>query len=313
MNTVLTQLEARLFGNNNGMVLRSDSEAGLPPMMPVELDQHTATHLVLKNGDEMAKGLMTGILGGLGGVYGSLMALYFLIKGDMSSFGIMFLVASGFVIIPFVLEMLFSLDPPILFNRRTREVYVMHEDRLYHAPWDCIGALTYEYQMVHQNTGAMTNAPLEVLVHEYQQVEKQLFVSLGLPMGKTVVMQQHFWSYLQAYMDKGPWFDEHGQSCESPRHIKALLAATHVNRRDELGSNWKMWRESLSGAHFFLLLYALLFYPAYAIWDFTLAMAKRRTRNQWPKEVRERLKPDGPTTRLVDLERNVSCAKDSIV
>jgi len=313
VNTVLTQLEARLFGNNNGMVLRSDSEAGLPPMMPVELDQHTATHLVLKNGDEMAKGLMTGILGGLGGVYGSLMALYFLIKGDMSSFGIMFLVASGFVIIPFVLEMLFSLDPPILFNRRTREVYVMHEDRLYHAPWDCIGALTYEYQMVHQNTGAMTNAPLEVLVHEYQQVEKQLFVSLGLPMGKTVVMQQHFWSYLQAYMDKGPWFDEHGQSCESPRHIKALLAATHVNRRDELGSNWKMWRESLSGAHFFLLLYALLFYPAYAIWDFTLAMAKRRTRNQWPKEVRERLKPDGPTTRLVDLERNVSCAKDSIV
>ena len=282
-------------------------------MMPVELDQHTATHLVLKNGDEMAKGLMTGILGGLGGVYGSLMALYFLIKGDMSSFGIMFLVASGFVIIPFVLEMLFSLDPPILFNRRTREVYVMHEDRLYHAPWDCIGALTYEYQMVHQNTGAMTNAPLEVLVHEYQQVEKQLFVSLGLPMGKTVVMQQHFWSYLQAYMDKGPWFDEHGQSCESPRHIKALLAATHVNRRDELGSNWKMWRESLSGAHFFLFIYALLFYPAYAIWDFTLAMAKRRTRNQWPKEVRERLKPDGPTTRLVDLERNVSCAKDSIV
>jgi len=313
VNTVLTQLEARLFGNNNGMVLRSDSEAGLPPMMPVELDQHTATHLVLKNGDEMAKGLMTGILGGLGGVYGSLMALYFLIKGDMSSFGIMFLVASGFVIIPFVLEMLFSLDPPILFNRRTREVYVMHEDRLYHAPWDCIGALTYEYQMVHQNTGAMTNAPLEVLVHEYQQVEKQLFVSLGLPMGKTVVMQQHFWSYLQAYMDKGPWFDEHGQSCESPRHIKALLAATHVNRRDELGSNWKMWRESLSGAHFFLFIYALLFYPAYAIWDFTLAMAKRRTRNQWPKEVRERLKPDGPITRLVDLERNVSCAKDSTV
>lgn len=37
--------------------------------------------------------------------------------------------------------------------------------------------------------------------------------------------------------------------------------------------------------------------------DFTYAIAKRRSRGQWPQWVKERLHPDGPTTRLVDLER----------
>ncbi|WP_448680971.1 hypothetical protein [Pseudomonas nicosulfuronedens] len=36
--------------------------------------------------------------------------------------------------------------------------------------------------------------------------------------------------------------------------------------------------------------------------DFTYAIAKRRSRGQWPQLVEERLRPDGPTTRLVDLE-----------
>ena len=298
---MLASLRARL-GHNNGAVLRSDSEADLPPMMPVELDQHTDTYLVFKSGDEMGKGVMTGIMGGGGGTGGLLMALYFLWSGDQSGFGIMFSLSTGFFVIPLVWEVLSKLAPPILVNRRTREVYVMHEDRLYHAPWDGIGALTYEYQMVHQNTGAMTNAPLEVLVHEYQQPEKQLFVSLGLPMGKTVAMQQHFWSYLQTYMDKGPWFDEQGKPCENPKYIQSLLAAVRANRRDDLKHSWKLWRESRSSHHLFLVFFCFLFYPIYAVADLTLAMAKRRSRGQWPKEVRERLKPDGPTTRLVDLE-----------
>ncbi|WP_169338852.1 hypothetical protein [Stutzerimonas azotifigens] len=36
---------------------------------------------------------------------------------------------------------------------------------------------------------------------------------------------------------------------------------------------------------------------------YTYAIAKRRCCNRWPQIVTERLHPDGPTTRLIDLER----------
>lgn len=36
--------------------------------------------------------------------------------------------------------------------------------------------------------------------------------------------------------------------------------------------------------------------------NFTYALAKRRARSQWPQMIRERLRADGPTSRLVDLE-----------
>lgn len=41
---------------------------------------------------------------------------------------------------------------------------------------------------------------------------------------------------------------------------------------------------------------------SYATAPFTYAIAKRRSRSQWPELIRERLRPDGPTTRLVDIE-----------
>ncbi len=37
--------------------------------------------------------------------------------------------------------------------------------------------------------------------------------------------------------------------------------------------------------------------------EFTYNIAKRRSRNRWPQIVTERLQPNGPTTRLIDLER----------
>jgi hypothetical protein len=39
------------------------------------------------------------------------------------------------------------------------------------------------------------------------------------------------------------------------------------------------------------------------IQEFTYILAKRRSRNLWPKVITERLKAGGPTARLVDLER----------
>ena len=46
-----------------------------------------------------------------------------------------------------------------------------------------------------------------------------------------------------------------------------------------------------------------LFYPAFLIRDITAKYARQRAaRNQWHPLVRERCRPDGPTTRLYDLE-----------
>jgi hypothetical protein len=47
----------------------------------------------------------------------------------------------------------------------------------------------------------------------------------------------------------------------------------------------------------------LFFYPTCRIQELTYSLAKRRSRNLWPAIVTERLKANGPTTRLVDLER----------
>jgi hypothetical protein len=52
-----------------------------------------------------------------------------------------------------------------------------------------------------------------------------------------------------------------------------------------------------------LLLGGVLFAPINALQNFTYAIAKRRARSQWPALVKERLRPGGPSNRLIDLER----------
>ena len=47
----------------------------------------------------------------------------------------------------------------------------------------------------------------------------------------------------------------------------------------------------------------LLFYPTFLIRDITAKYARKRAaRNQWHPLAKERCRPDGPTTRLYDLE-----------
>lgn len=52
-----------------------------------------------------------------------------------------------------------------------------------------------------------------------------------------------------------------------------------------------------------MLLNNIVFYPSNKIQDFVYERVKRRSRNRWPTVVTERLEADGPTTRLIDLER----------
>ena len=215
------------------------------------------------------------------------------------------------LITPFLWEIFRPLPLPILFNRRTREVYFDHDGELYHSPWDGIQALAGEFVMVGPHTGGMRNASLEILVRRLGEPDNALLVTLGLPMGKTLVMQKGFWEWLRAYMDNGPWFDENGQRSESDAFVKSMLAA-HIKptgflayqrqkiaeKKAEAGGN-----NYLTGSDTVLYLGHLFFYPMDWLQEFTYNIAKRRSRNRWPQIVSERLQSNGPTTRLIDLER----------
>lgn len=63
------------------------------------------------------------------------------------------------------------------------------------------------------------------------------------------------------------------------------------------GKNYLEWTDA------FMLAWEVLFYPMSWLQEFTYKIAKRRSRNRWPQLVTERLRADGPTTRLIDLER----------
>jgi hypothetical protein len=62
-------------------------------------------------------------------------------------------------------------------------------------------------------------------------------------------------------------------------------------------------RNFLSYGDLILVLGSILLLPVRTLQNFTYAIAKRRARSQWPTLVKERLRPDGPSSRLIDLER----------
>ncbi|WP_313054565.1 hypothetical protein [Pseudomonas lopnurensis] len=200
---------------------------------------------------------------------------------------------------------------PILLNRRTRELYFEQDDKLYHTSWDGIAAAAYAYGTVGPYTGGMRHAALEALLHRYGHPEEQVLLNLGSPIGKSLEMQLGFWEYLRAYIDNGPWFDEQGNSSDSPEFNQNLLAVrkrrghwTRLQWRD-IKEQYKAsgGRNFLSASDFILLLGGIFLAPLNALQNFTYAIAKRRSRSQWPQLIRERLRADGPTSRLVDLEQ----------
>lgn len=58
----------------------------------------------------------------------------------------------------------------------------------------------------------------------------------------------------------------------------------------------------MSSNDFLSLMLDPFFYPLSRIQEFTYSIAKRRSRNLWPSIITERLKANGPVTRLIDLE-----------
>jgi len=311
VSDLIQQARAR-FGQAPSVLLRADQSTGERPWEMFVTEEHTEHYLALKAGGDTDRGMLTGVMGGVGGVATILMSAILILTGKIEGVWMGLALAGIFFIVPFLWETRRPLPLPILFNRRTREVYFDHNGELYHSPWDGIQALAGEYVMVGPHTGGMRNASLEVLVRRLGEPDKALLVSLGLPMGKTLQMQKGFWEWLRAYMDNGPWFDENGQRSDSDAYIKEMLKAGDIKGTDwhsltlakiaekkaaNGGKNYLEWTDA------FMLAWEVLSYPTSWLHEYTYRIAKRRSRNRWPEIVTERLQPNGPTTRLLDLER----------
>jgi hypothetical protein len=307
----LIQQAREKYGQAPSTLLHADQPTGEKPMELFITDEHTEHYLALKAGGDSDRGLMTGVLGGIAAA-GVVMGLWILVfKNNWDGLWIMLSLGMPLFFVPFLWETRRPLPLPILFNRRTREVYFDHNGELFHTPWDGIQAVACEFQMVGPYTGSMKNASLEVLVRRLGEQESALMVSLGAPMGKTLQMQKGFWEYIRVYMNNGPWFDQDGNHSDSDAFVKSQLAAhmkptgflahtrnTIAEKKAAAGG-----RNYLSGIDATLLVGHLFFYPMDYIQELTYNIAKRRSRNRWPQIVTERLQADGPTTRLIDLER----------
>ena len=292
------------------VILKAEKSTGEQPMELFITDEHTEHYLSLKSGSDTDRGQFTGLGGwiGLGGVG---MVFLLIINGKWEGVPTGLIMSAAFFILPFLWETLRPLPLPILFNRRTREVYFDHDGDLYHASWDGIFAVVSEFELVSTQIGCMQNASLEIRMWKFEDPATALMVSLGSPFGKSLAMQKGFWEYIRSYMNNGPYFDEYGKHSESDAFVKSqlsvrpkmsdsfkqTLAQLKQAKNDAGGKNY------LSGSDVAKLILEPLFYPQDRIQELTYNLAKRRSRNLWPKVVTERLKANGPTTRLVDLER----------
>lgn len=312
LERLIAALGDKLSGNVPYVALKADQPTGQQPMSLGDIEEQTEHYLTLQAGERKTRGMLTGILGGIlggGAIFLGVMDLYSSRYGWALG---MLLVAFLTFLLPFLWETLRPLPLPIVFNRRTREVYCQQDGVLYHCPWDEIAAVAYQFQLVGPYTGAMRSAALEVLMHQFKRPERQVLVSLGLPMGKDLELQAAFWEYLRAYMNNGPWFDEQGNHSESDKFARSQLSINYKGSKN-LSDEWcnlkKLHKESggrnyLRLSDLVMLFGALILHPNELIREYTYKVAKRRSHSSWPQVVRERLDPNGPTERLIDVERN---------
>ena len=307
--------EQPLSNAASAIKLEPDKPTGEQPMELFITDEHTEYYLGLKAGGDSDRGLLTGVLAGIGGIGGIGLGIFsFLQSGDLKGLNIMLAICIPLCVLPFLWETLRPLPLPILFNRRTREVYYDHEGELFHTPWDGISAVANEFQLVGTQIGGMQSASLEIRVWKFEEPENALMISLGAPFGKSLAMQKGFWEYIRAYMNNGPYFDEHGNHSESDAFVKSqldvrfkmsdsfkqTLAQLKQAKNEANGKNY------LGASDVAKLILEPMLYPQDRIQEFTYSIAKRRSRNRWPSVVAERLKANGPTTRLVDLECEIA-------
>ncbi|MFZ0154074.1 hypothetical protein [Pseudomonas sp.] len=260
------------------VILEADKSTGEQPMELFIVDEHTEHYLTLQAGGGFDRGLLTGVLGGAGGCASIGLTLMLAIQGIFDP--IMLTLGVCLFLVPFLWETLRPLPLPILFNRRTREVYFDHDGELFHTPWDGIVAIANEFQIVGAQIGSIQNASLEIRVWKFEEPETALMISLGAPFGKSLELQKGFWEYIRSYMNNGPYFDEHGNHSESDAFVKSQLAV-----RPKMSDSFRRTRKQikqakqeaggknyLSGHHVIKLLVEPILYPQDRIQELTYSM-----------------------------------------
>jgi hypothetical protein len=305
-------LAQRLAQAVDGHPLQADQPTDAPLMCMPDVEEQTEHYLAIEHGESADRGMLTGALGGMVGAFLACFAFAFYLDGRPEPALRYFLMGVAFFLIPLCWEILRPMPLPILFNRRTRELYFEQDGHLYHTPWDGIAAAAYGFDTVGPYTGGMRHAALEALLHRFGHPDEQVLLNLGSPLGKNLQMQLGFWDYLRAYMDNGPWFDERGEHSESPdfnqslmevRKSKGQMARLYwgVIKNEYKANNG---RNFLRASDVILVIGGIFLAPCHAVQNFTYAIAKHRSRSQWPELIRERLRPGGPTSRLVDIEQD---------
>ncbi|RDB42227.1 hypothetical protein DU490_14060 [Halomonas sp. DQ26W] len=307
IKTYFADLSQRLGLADELIVLSPKHRAAKHPMQLGEVQDQTEHYLDLSSGAEEGKGIFTGIWGLLTIYTAILMAPALRLEGELANYLSVVGGAFGITLTVFLLEVFWPSSSPIRFNRRTREVYFQDKDKLYHVPWDEAVAWMQESRTVTQYTGAMTETPLQLLLQRYGNPEEVIALRLNLPMGRTAETQGMFWEYLRCYMEEGPWFDEQGNtvSASNRKEVLEKYRKKHKTAKVHLKLNRDLVRQNIMprGRMWATTVFEVFMLPLFYIRDLTAKYARQRAAgNQWHPLVKERCRPDGPTTRLYDLE-----------
>jgi hypothetical protein len=199
---------------------------------------------------------------------------------------------------------------PIVFNRRTQEVYYDMKGDLYYATWDGIEAVAYEYSIVNQYSGSIVHGNLEIILQKFGEPESRIALNLsGVPAGKRLSTLIGIWEYLRCFMTLGPWFDGNGKKteCKNP-FIEKSLKSGEVSFLDQLLESRTFLRQERQEGNGISGTAALYWFTSYFFFPVALGMEciqridRKKSKRYWPEVVQERLEPNGPTTRLIDIE-----------
>ena len=151
----------RLARAPDSRLLRADQGTGADLMCMPEVEEQTEQYLAIEHGDSADRGMLTGALAGVGGVFLGGFSIAFYLDNRPEPALTCFLMAFACSVLPFLWEILRPMPLPILLNRRTRE--------LYHTPWDGIAAAAYTFGTV--GPWAVTGFP---------QLERLSVLSIGV-------------------------------------------------------------------------------------------------------------------------------------
>lgn len=301
------------FGDfSNKQLLNGSSSSGVLPSQPGPIESQGEFFLSLRTAGSESKGTLTG----LGFLIGGAGLLLFLLHGffaESPNLHWPLLLLSLFLIVaPTVWEISRPPSLPIIFNRRTQEIYYDMKGQLYYALWSGIEAVAYEYKMVNQYSGSITHGNLEIILQKFGDPDTKIALNLsGVPAGKRLPTLIGAWEYLRCFMTIGPWFDESGKKTKTKNSfIEKSLKSGRVSFLDQVlrGRNFlgkeRHEGNGISGTAFLFWLNSYLFLPLGLGMECVQRIDKLKGWKQWPKEVQERLDPNGPKTRLFDIEES---------